>query len=321
MKKVQICTILAGLLMLAGCLKPPEYSTTPRIEFKKLVFKDYPDIPSSSEQEKKDELIFTFSFEDGDGDFGLNSDDVGGKFSEIDYIYYKDDKRSYLEDSTYVKALEFNGFSKIDKDIVDSVRNYILTTLNLEVVNNVRTNQDSTVLIFDVLQDTLIEKQSSGFFPVTWDDNQAQPPFFLAKDTANQSNVYNDGPKPPLSCENYFTDAISGKDFYVRRNETVFNLIIRYFKKINGVYQETNPANWNDFVSYKCVEHAKIPIIDPSKMGEAFLGQFDYRYTQIGLKTILALDTFKVQMYVYDRSLNKSNVVESPDYVLSDIIE
>jgi hypothetical protein len=63
-------TIVLGL-GLSSCFDPPEYSNTPEIEFENLVFKETPNLSDA------DSLILFIKFRDGDGNLGLQPNEVG----------------------------------------------------------------------------------------------------------------------------------------------------------------------------------------------------------------------------------------------------
>lgn len=64
---------LAGLLTLglSGCLKAPEYSTTPEISFESIYLKH-----DVSTTQPIDSVFITIRFQDGDGDLGLSDADL-----------------------------------------------------------------------------------------------------------------------------------------------------------------------------------------------------------------------------------------------------
>ncbi|UOQ67768.1 hypothetical protein [Hymenobacter volaticus] len=93
-------TLHLGLLFallcaaISSCISPPDYSDTPRIKFKKL---DVVRLPSAPGEQPFDSDTITISFEDGDGDLGLNPEDnmapyndasVNGKQTNPNYFNY-----------------------------------------------------------------------------------------------------------------------------------------------------------------------------------------------------------------------------------------
>jgi len=74
MKRLLLTNALIVLVLLAiviSCQKPPKYDNTPNIEYNNV------EIYSSLENGlKKDSLIIVTRFEDGDGDLGLDNEDL-----------------------------------------------------------------------------------------------------------------------------------------------------------------------------------------------------------------------------------------------------
>lgn len=60
--KILFPLTIAIALIISSCIKPKEFSTTPEITFKDFI-------------ELKDSALFVFSFTDGDGDIGLDTND------------------------------------------------------------------------------------------------------------------------------------------------------------------------------------------------------------------------------------------------------
>ncbi|MFZ5970634.1 MAG: hypothetical protein ACOYXA_03490 [Bacteroidota bacterium] len=73
--------IFVSLGMLS-CFDPPEYPIQPEIEFRDVVFKQYPD--------NEDSLIVELFFRDGDGDLGLQPSETGCYGSEENPICYNE---------------------------------------------------------------------------------------------------------------------------------------------------------------------------------------------------------------------------------------
>jgi len=68
--------LLISLLILLSCTKPPDYPDTPEIEFKSVN-------KSSFLQATNDSLLISFTFTDGDGDIGLESNDRNIFFKDL----------------------------------------------------------------------------------------------------------------------------------------------------------------------------------------------------------------------------------------------
>jgi hypothetical protein len=88
-----------------------------------------------------------------------------------------------------------------------------------------------------------------------------------------------------------------GGDYY-------YNMIIRYFEKQNGVWVEPIlPVPYN----------ARIPVLTPDQPNKAIKG---YIVDTLDLDPTPAFDTIKFEVFIYDRALNQSNVVATPEIPL-----
>ena len=79
MKKI-ICFVIIIVVFLCACRKPEKFSNIPEIKF----------ISISKYQDAKIQngAILTFSFQDGDGDIGLNDSDMHPPFDTSSVYYY-----------------------------------------------------------------------------------------------------------------------------------------------------------------------------------------------------------------------------------------
>lgn len=80
MKRTLSLLTLLGLLLIASCFDPPEYSVIPRIEFQSVRTVE---VPGASTY---DSLFVTISFRDGDGDLGRSGTDNAPPFNQNWYF-------------------------------------------------------------------------------------------------------------------------------------------------------------------------------------------------------------------------------------------
>ena len=73
-----------GVVMLAACFEPPQYSIIPSIEFSDIIFKD---IANPSDP---DSLILSIHFKDGDGDLGIDPSETNPPFNDKFYFQFSD---------------------------------------------------------------------------------------------------------------------------------------------------------------------------------------------------------------------------------------
>ena len=122
--------------------------------------------------------------------------------------------------------------------------------------------------------------------------------------------------RPDYNCIDY---SIFEQDtFYVVPNPFNKNIIIDILRKVNGQYVRINDELSGSTV---CPEDfdARIPVFDSENFGRALSGTINYSLLSQGFDLVFRSDTIKLRFFIYDRSLNRSNTVESPDFVLSDI--
>lgn len=84
MKKVSVLVVFSVAALLTGCYNDVSFDTTPYIEFKNVSKETMLDDFSGS---KKDSVIISVHFEDGDGDLGLNEEEKKVAVEKEDFNY------------------------------------------------------------------------------------------------------------------------------------------------------------------------------------------------------------------------------------------
>ncbi|MEO9476373.1 MAG: hypothetical protein ABJG41_12590 [Cyclobacteriaceae bacterium] len=181
---------------------------------------------------------------------------------------------------------------------------------------------DSGRLTTDTNGDTIT---AAGYYIVTLSDSLAVPPFKLGTTNGELiDEVFSEVDNRPAfdpRCDDYLYGDGWSDTLFVTRNPYYNNMDITFLKKRNGQFIETDLAQ--EFNQDECdvvPEVLRIPIFDPERIGKPTVGNITYSYLSNGVGLFLAqLDTFKIEFFIYDRDLNKSNVVQTPEYTLSDI--
>ncbi len=83
--------ICAGLAGLFSCFDPPVFPVEPQIEFQQVYFSDVP--------VEDDTIVLTFKFKDGDGDVGLDNQEIDYPYNEM--FYYQDGSGNLITYSYY----------------------------------------------------------------------------------------------------------------------------------------------------------------------------------------------------------------------------
>ncbi len=111
MRKYQIVLFLFFTILCSGiwsCYKEPDFALTPEISFNKITKFIRLDQFSGA---KKDSIILTVNFKDGDGDLGFNADEIGKKVKQDDFNFVVKSLRSSKGKLTEFKPAEsFSGF-------------------------------------------------------------------------------------------------------------------------------------------------------------------------------------------------------------------
>ena len=116
-----------------------------------------------------------------------------------------------------------------------------------------------------------------------------------------------------------FTDGDGDLGLTAAQNTGVyqFNLFVKYFEKQKGVFKEIilttpNPQTGKPDTLWF---NGRIPYLTPVGKTKAISGEITD--TLFINNFVSPYDTIKYQIYIQDRALNKSNVVETPDIVIN----
>ncbi|WP_147302813.1 hypothetical protein [Marinoscillum furvescens] len=200
------------------------------------------------------------------------------------------------------------------------------------------TERDSMVLSFDFEDGdgNIGLTENELFFPfhpfdyvidardslVTFSDPDVEPPLYLVSSRVDPTKelLSETDNRPPYNCKDY---QVSANDtLYIRKNPYHNNLHIDFLRKRSGEYEVIDFAE--TFGNTNCSEvdfNGRIPIFDVENLGRSLSGTINYTMFSIGFPIVLRRDTFKVRFFIYDRALNVSNTVESPDLTLQMITD
>jgi hypothetical protein len=91
---------------------------------------------------------------------------------------------------------------------------------------------------------------------------------------------------------------------YQRNGPYYYNYVINYFEKQNGVFKQVDLA-----IPFS----ARIPVLTPNDPNKAISG---FIADTMDLYPPPLHDTIKFEAFIYDRALNKSNVITTPEIIL-----
>jgi hypothetical protein len=279
---VQISLILLTLVQL-GCFRPPEYPDTPQIAFERLRLTD-----TAS-------LVLTFHVRDGNGDIGLSSDDITDPFHPYGVVVGQDDE-----------IITFNNSVNGPYGLIPAVQLPITYTLfKGRDENNNAIIETRTVL---------------GLFRAG--DRQ----FFSADDERPTD----------FDCLEYEIMSFYTVDQEIVNGNVVSETLI---EEVDTVFVQRNPSHFNiyielqikqgaNYVAFELDEcdpgyTARFPLFKKSNIGRPLDGNISYAFFSVLFQdpesSPLLTETLRLRFYIYDRALQKSNEVTTPDFRLLDL--
>jgi hypothetical protein len=120
----------------------------------------------------------------------------------------------------------------------------------------------------------------------------------------------------PYTCTNYYI--FETDTFYVQPNEFHNNIYVTFFVKKNGEYTEF------DFLELSKPQcnlgyDGRYPRLNDPNRDRPLEGKLKYKMKSAAWELFFRQDTLKLDVFIYDRELNKSNMVSTPDFVLKNI--
>jgi hypothetical protein len=93
---------------------------------------------------------------------------------------------------------------------------------------------------------------------------------------------------------------------YDRGGQYYYNYVLTFFNKVNGVYTQ---------IDLDPPFSARIPVLNPDYPGKPIKGVIT---DTINLQLVPhpGYDTIRFEAFIYDRALNKSNVITTPEIIL-----
>lgn len=269
-----------------SCFEEDVYSDVPEIEFVDLKFYD---------SDATDSLVLTFNFTDGDANVGSNDNDLIPQ-----YLLYFDSENTIVTEAN-----------------LDQVQPPIFKAPIIFEYYIPRFRNGNSIAV----------DQSDGTFPVfvsdsTYFSNEVSDIVFECPGLINQNGVLFDTVDVALYDidQNFVYSEINVQDLDstvpAEFVENFYNFIIRFERKVGNKFETINFRE--DFGSPFCEIgnfNGNIPWFDPQ--GKS--GTITYNMQSLLFRLGLQDDVFRIRFFVYDRAGNKSNVVISPSFILSDI--
>ena len=105
--------------------------------------------------------------------------------------------------------------------------------------------------------------------------------------------------------------------FYFQLNPDFYNITVDYLvKNPDGTFTE---FKWEEAFNYPSCGgtfDGRFPILFKEKPGAPLEGTIRYGMGSTGFKILFSIKTLKLRIQIKDRALNKSNIIETPEFTL-----
>ena len=270
--------LVAGV---TSCFNPPEYSTTPKIDYVGVCFKD-------GGTTDPDVLRLTVSFRDGDGDLGLSANQIEEPYNDIFY--------GLANSGEVVEA----GKETVYSDLPQFIKVAPGTTGKLVTVR------------------TLLDPAYSDDLPPYVDaisscyDYKIQKVYIQEKDKAIIDASYPD--IDTMTSSNFPPIYIVEDEFYYKRNPNHRNIEVEFW--MNDGTGNFTLFDWEKAYCEAAFNQRFPELSDKSGPLE---GQLNYDMSSVGIRGTFGSQTLRLKIRIRDRALNVSNEVVSQDFTLDAI--
>ena len=160
---------------------------------------------------------------------------------------------------------------------------------------------------------------------ITLGSNNVTPPLYIYEPNGVYYLYSNEDNRPSYNCEDYIIDTVNTTNkldtFYIQKNENNKNIFIEFYKKENN---EFVLIDWKRIFDeeYGCgIDfNSRFPPLNISNSSQLLSGKLRYGMVSYGFEMILKNDIFKLKIYIKDRELNTSNIIETPEVTLEEIL-
>ena len=159
---------------------------------------------------------------------------------------------------------------------------------------------------------------------VTIGSKEITPPLYVYEPNGLLSLYSNEDNRPSFNCENYIIDTISSSTeldtFYIQKNENNKNIYVEFYKKVGNDFEL---IDWKKIFDeeYGCgIDfNSRFPPLNIGNSSQLLNGKLRYGMVSYGFDMVLKNDIFKLKVYIKDRALNQSNIIETPEVTLEEI--
>lgn len=144
---------------------------------------------------------------------------------------------------------------------------------------------------------------------VTYKDKRTNPKFSSLPDFIK-----------PFNCINWEVRNDNNKidTLYFELNPDHYNITVDFLVKnpSNGTFEEFDWTKEFTYPNCGISFDGRFPILFKDKPGSPLEGNLKYSMGSLGFKALFSIKTLKLRIQIKDRALNKSNIIETPEFTL-----
>jgi hypothetical protein len=197
------------------------------------------------------------------------------------------------DDFPSVPHISFNNLEYVETPEADS----LIVTINFrDAEGDLGLNPRDIAPPFNELE---YQRDASGNL-ITYSNRPAEAPSFNNRDWVIFPLINNEEVKDTV---------------WVKENPNYYNIFVKFFIKRSGDYKEFDWSAPPYFTTF----NGRFPRILTEERERAIEGKIRYAMLSLGWNSIFRNDTLRLDLQIQDRSLNRSNVVSTPDFTLTQI--
>jgi len=304
-----IVCFLFLLISMGSCFDPPEFSNKPSIVFNDIKY--YQGLNFGA-----DSIVLSIDFKDGDGDLGLASSDP--PYHRISFFQGKNgDTVRVLPLQPRLTSGELNTCLPPFLDFNNTFGGKLVTQKMRQEdasFNFLPSTAYPNNCLYYSKQAFIIDESERSFF-----SDEAIIDSVLATEPIDE--IGND--EITYTCSRQITSSeklyLVYDTFYGELNPDHNNITVEFFVENNdGTFPE-EPFDWISAFPPGCgvTYDGRFPIL--SDQSNAIEGTIKYSLKGFGFLQLFSFRTLKLRVTIKDRALNKSNVLETPEFTLSQI--
>ncbi len=279
----QLSTFFFFSILFGACFDPPTFPVTPEIEFKSIVFVEGKTFIDN------DSLNLTIRFKDGDGDLGLPANEIDQPYNNLNLFLVNNGELEAV--GTTLRYNDLPPF--IDPAPGQTGKLASVRTRNDPGFGSLPPYTIPYSCINYIYDSVYISEEDKNIFDGSYN-------LYKTLTAPNLPNVY-----------------VLLDTFYYELNTFHNNITVDFLVKNNdGTFSEF------DWASEFCVSDnapgisfdGRFPVL--AEKSGPLEGELKYAMVSSGFLALFSVKTLKLRIQVYDRALNKSNIIETPEFTL-----